>query len=516
MQTFIDAFSLSLASQSKLGANSVSARVKDAVSTTSFESRSIAPKQITKQGERQASDISIAATSEAFTNAAQRLQAASDRLKLEADRQAKYWAELARLRSENWPVSRLPTNKKAIVVHFGSLESNPEYRNRGFATLRQDADGRLSFRSESAPYRSIMVRTLRDGQLSGQYLSKKDFSNYPALGADLMRARESLFQSELFTEASKEARTVSNMGFTCRSHSIRAEVSDSLSLEVLYGVDTDNDEQIPRQDDDIAVFVAAQLRTMLIAEHKYKHKQRAEQPPGTISQTSRPTPEYALLRPIIAQLRHRIRLAPVLGHLRIYKERCETAGLKFQFQHDTSSNETHENVSLTDLRLPVRSTIKITFPSGKQHTLTAETLLAPPRFGTQWLASTLKTQECGNTIFPQTADDKDIRRSLSHALAHDICIFIQSSTFKHTTMSVSSINPIELLVASDVMELAAIRVTCKGQKIGVGIATLDSKRRCGIYCEEDGIKIKSFGIPQIQNTGTLLKIITKALEECCS
>lgn len=488
MQTFIDAFSLSLSGESRLAQNSISQPVKQAIPVESLDNRCIEPKVLSSQAERRAADISVAATTEAFANAAHRLQAASDRLKQESDRQAKYWAELARLRAQNWPVSRLPTNSKAIVVHYGSLESKPEYRARGLASLRQNQDGSLSCQSESATHRSVIVRVHRNGAVTGQHSTAKDFDAFPKLEADLMRAREALFQDELFTEASKEARTVSNMGFVCRNHSIRAKVSDGLHIEVLYAVNSSDHITQPQQDDDLAQFVADQLRIMLIAEHKHKHAQRALHQPAPISQKQRSPPEYVLLRSIIAQLRHKVAIVPVLEMLDEYRKCCDKTGLTFEIDHDTSSNDDRGDAALTDLRLPVRSKINIRLPSGSRLDLTAETLLAPPRFGTQWLATVFNAHSCGTTTFPPTNDQSVLRSSFEDALGRDLCQMICSKPLKGVTIAFYKDHPIELVVKQEDRNIAAIRVTCRNARIGVSVVDLKDNSKENILCDRNGLK----------------------------
>lgn len=466
----IDGLSSSLAATSRAAENAISPTVKQSIPVGSIEARRVEPKASKKLAIRQAKDISFTARAEAFTNASERMRAAADRLSREADRQTKYWQQLARLHTAGWPISRIPQNNRAIVVHVGSAESNPEYRNQGIVALQQDETGDLSFRGAVAIHKrkTLCVRILRNSKVTGEFVCRKDFDRSTKVEADLLHLRESLFQEELFSEAVKEARAMTNMGVRTRANTIDVDLSEDILVNISYlALQNETLKQLG-PDHELAVFVGEALRLMLVAEHQQRYVQRSEQRPPPLSQNARPSIEYALLRPVTAQLRHHNFLMPVLEIMRSYQKSLRRAGLELTVNHDANGEAKSQRTRLSDLRRMVVSKLQLKLPSGALLTLTAETHLAAPRFGTQFCSTEFSSGECGTTVVPQTSSADDVVQCIEDAMARDISSMLLRETLNGPRWEVNSLYPIELL-ARDQHETESTRVTisCRKGKLGI-------------------------------------------------
>ncbi|KAK5943431.1 IMP 5'-nucleotidase [Knufia obscura] len=356
--TAIDGISASLAAHSKYAATAMSPALQQVAPAGSIETKLIESKAVSKPASRRMNDIATVTQAEAFTSAAVQLSRASGRLVTEAQHQSKYWEQLASLRSNGWPVSRVPNDAKALVVHYGSADSGPQYRNRGVAALRQDENGDLTFsgQAESQKPKTLVVTVHRRGKLTGRFALKKEKSSRRSkLEDDLLQAREALFQEELFNEASKEARILANMGVKTRSSSIEIAVSDECSVAVSYARQPLEVPEVSQADDKLAHFVGNGLRLMLVVEHQQRHLQRAEHKPLPMSQNPRPAPEYALLRPITSLLRHHCDIAPLFETLEDYKASFRLAGLHLSVEHQSSDGTESASPALQLLRRVVTS-----------------------------------------------------------------------------------------------------------------------------------------------------------------
>lgn len=512
MGTFVDALAMSLTAKSRVAENAISPQTKSVVPVHGLDGRKAVERNHNKAAIRRADEISLAARTETFTSAAERLKDASTRLKIEADKQAGFWAELAEIRSKGWQVSRAPTNSKAFVVHIGSHESNPQYTSKGTVVLRQDDDGSLTFDgAESSDKRKILaIHIIRGGNVTGQCLLRKQFETSTAIEAKLVQARESLFQEELFTEACKEARGMANMGVIVRNGVIEARISDECTIQIQHmRMPTPSVENV-QQDNHLAEFLCAQLRLMLVAEHQQKNIQRTTYKPLPISSQPRPTPDYALLRPIISQLRHQIVVSPVLQSLRGIQASLKHAGLDMHFQHDLATEDQNSDAKLSDLRRTVTSNIKITLPSGKNFKIVAETLLAAPRFGTQWCPTRVTNDICGDTIFPQTGSSDDIQHSIDDVLARDISSLIMKQPSGANTWQVTSMFPIELVLSTNGKPLVAISVSCRSEKLGLCILISATKLKKLVEWDKDGAREQG---DKPDASPTLVKYLTKLIED---
>ena len=424
---------------------------------------------------RRVNDIASVTRAQSFTSAAATLASASDHLKTEAQHQTKYWEQLASLRSSSWPVSRMPNDTKALVVHYGSAESGPQYRNRGVAALLQDENGDLTFpgRAQSQKPNILSVTVHRHGRITGRFAIKEvKPATSSKLEDDLLQAREALFQEELFNEASKEARLLSNMGVKTRSSSIEVLVSGQCSVAVSYTKQTFEQTQESQADNEFAKFVGSALRLMLSAEHQQKHAQRAEHKPPPISQNPQPAPEYAVLRPVISLLRHHSEVVPLLEILEDYKKSLQLARLQLSIEHQPERGSESRLSPLQELRRVVSSRTLISLPSEESLSIKVETHLAAPRFGTQF-SFMQHSGQCGSSSCAETSSYKHVVRFLEDVICRDICTLIMRSGEGHSHWQLNNKYPPELVLKDGDQSLASLAVTCSDGRVAISCVNLN-------------------------------------------
>ena len=479
--TLIDSLSLAVSGSSRVAASAMSPALKQSAPLGSIETREVQPrKPLKKATVQKLQDVSVVARTQAFQRSTEQLLEASDRLKAETQKQAQYWEQMATLRSNGWPISRLPSNSRALVVHFSSIESSPQYRNKGVAILSQDEKGDLVLPGQStANVRKVVLVTVhRNGVATGRYVPSYTRDEQKAtwqIEKDLYRIRESLFQEELFLEASKEARLIANMGVRTRSSSIEIEISPDLIVEISHGTKQAARAASLQIDDALAKFVGCGLRVMLVAEHQQKHLQRTHHQPQPITPTPRPLAEYVLLRPLISQLRHQVALSPLLRIINTYQLSLHSAGMSFAFEHE-EQQKVDDQLSLQGLRNVVSSKINLSLPSGEGVSIRVETHLAPPIYGTQFFEVAHKN-ECGVSKCPRTSRIEDVTNFLGDVLARDVGCTILLIKQNEVKWEFDVHHPLVLQYVQDQKCLAKLAISCNEGGIVVGFKSDQSIER---------------------------------------
>lgn len=442
----------------------MSPALRQVAPTGSVQTKQIEPKKApSKPVVQRLNDIAIVSRAQSFQSASEKLASASRRLETEAQQQAGYWEQMATIRSNRWPVSRLPNNDRAIVVHFGSTESSPQYRNKGISILRQDANGDLILPGQISEQQqkvlSITVR--RKGLVTGHFRCIRDETTTAhSIEKGLRRARDSLFQEELFNEASKEARGIANMGVKARSSSVEFDISPECSVALNHSSQPFVHFSSSQPDKDLASFVSNNLQLMLIAEHQQRHTLRSQHKPLPLTLNQRPSADYALLRPVIAHLRHHSAISPLLRVIKAYRLSLNQAGISCLSVSEKNDHSNLQNLSLQVLRRAVSSELTFNLPTQKSLRFKAETYLAAPLFGTQFLPIQYEG-DCGSTSCAQTSSLGDVVNSLEDALARDIGCYLMQSEKKSSQLNLDQKFPLVLSIVRKEAAQATLAITCK-------------------------------------------------------
>lgn len=307
----LDFVSLLLSKQAPRQAEtSMSAFLKQVVPVGSLNSEVVSPPPKPESATKDISTVSRGWRIQNFNGAANKLLKAATRLEREIASETRYWTEVLAVKDKGWRICRLPRDKHALGVQYGFLEATPVFRDRGLASLRRAEDGSLILDKGLIPSGSRFVR-VRVRQGSRLFTSSKpsasSFTGDQAVEQQILQARDSLFEEELFHELVREARSMASCGVTMRENLIRVPVSDDLEIQ-LDLIDADDDslqsnQNSSQQDNLLADGVAHSIRLLLTFAHRQNFRRRTQIPPP-LTPKRRIIPEYHLLRPCLAYLQH--------------------------------------------------------------------------------------------------------------------------------------------------------------------------------------------------------------------
>ncbi|KAF7511493.1 hypothetical protein GJ744_004081 [Endocarpon pusillum] len=352
---------------------------------------------------RSAELVSRAYKLQGFSDVADKILVAASRLEDEATKEQQYWEQILSIKRKGWAISKVPRDPRTLGVHFGFRDAAPFFRNRGFAALRRDADGGLRLDHGAVPSRPVAVQVsiLRNGRNCGSSaISPSHMATKEAIDEQILQARNTLYEEELFFELGREARSLANQGATMSSKQIRMPVDEQTQLQIdLINSDHHSSSNIAAgSDQQLADGIAISLRILLAHAHEQNLRRRS-QPPPPMTLKSRPIPEYALLRPIIAHLQHRNHVKSLTNFLQTITQPLKSAGTRCDVQSTTSPLDTLTSVSssssssttvtpnaiLQTLTHPLTTTLTLHLPTASHSlNLTISTNLSPPLLGTEY------------------------------------------------------------------------------------------------------------------------------------
>ncbi|KAL4799185.1 subunit 17 of mediator complex-domain-containing protein [Aspergillus venezuelensis] len=267
-----------------------------------------------------------------FNSAANKLLSASSRLDAEVDFETKYWNEVLAVKEKGWKVCRLPREGSALGVQYGFLEATPIFRDRGLAALRRNDDGSLFLDKGLVPIKAqgVRVRVKHGDRIVGCSKVCRPLQDADSIESRILQARDTVFEEELFYEVMREARVMGNQGVTTRQNLVRVPVSEEQEI-LLDLVDWDEDHSpeaaSSTEEDVFADAISLSIRILLIYAHRQNLRRRT-QPPPPLAPKRRPTPEYHILRPIMAYLQHKSHLKWLESFIGDLRHVLRSAGIK--------------------------------------------------------------------------------------------------------------------------------------------------------------------------------------------
>ncbi|KAL8827030.1 MAG: hypothetical protein Q9170_007173 [Blastenia crenularia] len=244
--------------------------------------------------------VSLGWRMQSLSRSADSLLKSASRLEQEVEREARYWQQILAVKESGWSLCRLPGEGHTLGVRFGFSEAHAEFRDRGLAALRRDPDGNIKL--DRGPRwqgdKQLRVRLLQNGKPTATSKqppapNSEDLS-LPQL---LLRARNSLFDSELHHELTRECRNLIAQGVHNIGTTIRFPFNENTEIEIDF-VATDPElgpplEETKDGDPTIPSAVLTTLRILLSHAHR-ENLIRRSQPPGPITDTPSPRRFYSL------------------------------------------------------------------------------------------------------------------------------------------------------------------------------------------------------------------------------
>ncbi|KAL8660857.1 MAG: hypothetical protein Q9202_006141 [Teloschistes flavicans] len=389
--------------------------------------------------------VSLGLRMQSLSRSADALLQSASRLGREIGRETTYWQEILAVKEKGWPVCRLPREKHTLGVRFGFNEAHAEFRDRGLAALRRGPDGNIEL--DRGPRwqkdQRLIVRLLKGGKPSAtSQRSEVASDDDQPLTQQLMRARNSLFDEELYHEVNREARNLVNQGVRCIGHTIRLPFRDDTEIEIDL-VPMDEESEAVSDESDLPSAILMALRILLSHAHHQNHLRRSQLPPP-ITDSQPPRSFYSLLRPILELNQHNSTSREARYLLDNLKRVTFAASIPFTFEQITSSdlfsvpNDTsNPKVSTIEtlmnrLTSPHHTQFILQLPSNHTTlTLDIRTSIPPPTLGTSLQLSTA-TSAADSAIaqMPQILHFPTLDKLLKHVefiMSLEIVALLQAS-----------------------------------------------------------------------------------------
>ena len=370
--------------------STMSDELKKRVPTGTLDSKVVQAREVSEAKAKQFIRNSQGWRSTNFNSTSQNLASASVRMRSEAERESKYWEEMATLRESGIAISRYPRESHAVAVHFGSANSIPPFQQRGMAVIRQDADSRVYIDQGSAATRGdrMQVEIFRGTRKTGCHAFSSTALNNATNGTQaILEARDSLTIDELFHEISREARITANQGITTRGQTISFDVEEEyeVALTVKNGSWESNQALT---ENSLAEYICLSLRSLLSEAHRQNYIRRTHTPPAMVAKLTQ-IPEYAILRPLVASLRHRALVSELRAKINeSLVEPVRQAGLDTDWQDSSSATGKPEKGIDVDLTISpdesCRSSFTYVLPTRERVRIVVTSHLGSPIYGTQY------------------------------------------------------------------------------------------------------------------------------------
>ncbi|KAF2236727.1 hypothetical protein EV356DRAFT_512493 [Viridothelium virens] len=390
---------------------------------------------------------------------------AATRLNREVEKETKYWEQILTIREDGWSLTKFPRERHNLAVSFGFSEARGEYKARGTAALQIGETGNIVLdEALTANTKTIRVRVLENCQVMGSSYVPQNGVRADFLTAELVqRARDSLFDEELFQELTRESRLLLPYNVTMDENKIRirypgpdtgSQNSGVPAREILIDlVGKDEMSTIGDRTEDLECQgIALALRVLLSYAHKQRlhHRSRIPHP---ISEGQSAELRPVILRIFIGYLQQKVTLDAIRSDLDQRVLLFGQGGLKFNYtlrniSPDLSSwlsKQKHTVVAtakpqastsfadfVNALSVPLETRVALTMEHSTSsfNTELAEVLLrthlSPPLFGTQFALEILDPKlKPAETLETESYDSlEDLTSALNSILSSHL---LQSS-----------------------------------------------------------------------------------------
>ena len=476
----IDFVSFLLSKHSAVAMNSMSPDLKTRIIPGTLDAQVVPFTPIPDTRVRQLNKVSRSWKSKAFAASSKSLLTASEDLQVEAQRESQFWEQVSLVKEAGWPVSRHPRDSRAIGVHFGMTDSAPQFRSRGFALLRQSESSDLFLDRPEAPKRRkrLHVRVIRnEDQTADRPITSTAESPESSILRELLEARNDLFEEDLLHEIGREARLAANQGSTSRGESVSLNVEDGLQVQVYSRYVEDSAQITSTEDDDLAKYVSVSLQDLLLTAHKSNRLRRFRAPPP-LSIKPAPRPEYAIVKPILTNLRHRVEMLQIRFSIASTLEApCAAAGVAIGVK---SVWDDQQDFNASRYALSATSTITLDLNSGRQASCIVTTNLGHPIYGTVY-----DVPEVDFSLGLMSAVRLQNRRDTMQALAHVVALDligsisrIMTSTPSPQEVALKNIHTGEIVISSHEPQLNLRVGLIKGTLV-LGITDLNVEQGKG-------------------------------------
>ncbi|KAF2097298.1 hypothetical protein NA57DRAFT_57890 [Rhizodiscina lignyota] len=305
-----------------------------------------------------------------LTAAADNLLSAAGRLEKEVRKETTYWKEVLSVADAGWSVCRVSRNSEMLGVQLGFAEAGPLFRNQGFTVLNSNDDGSLYLHQRVANrQKMIRIRIAQNGKIVGTARLRSELRGERGIEEDISRARDSLFDEELFHEMNIEAQSLTSYGVRWRDSTVHIPmVSQSRDTEILVDLisreDADNTTS-PERFVETAQCIATIFKVLML--HTYRQRLlRRSAPPPPITERRRGGPVATIIRPLLNQDIHSAAVRSTRDYLSKLQQLFSRANISFSPSISTPSISSVQNSAGDLIEYLARrcvSTVTVPLPS---------------------------------------------------------------------------------------------------------------------------------------------------------
>ncbi|KAK0662203.1 Mediator of RNA polymerase II transcription subunit 17 [Lasiodiplodia hormozganensis] len=369
-------------------------------------------------------------TMEGLGASADSLLQAATKLEKEVRKETQYWGQILSIKKRGWSLRRVPRESGTLGVQFGFLEASDRFQARGFAPLRAKEDGNIILDQALVQKpKTVRVRIVEDGKTVG---TSEQNSLVFAQQSDLeiedliRRARDSLFEQELFHEMTMESRQLLSYKTHFRDHVIIIPASPEATANAsdqkreihvdLIGVEDADELPSRRPEDGLANDVALTLRLLLSYIHSQRLRKRTQQP-LPMTDRARPEPQLPIIRTLLNFIYHHNTTTALRSYFSSIQHILARAGISLSTNFESAYanlSETIKTAYSAQSRLPELDALMavLSRPLQTTATLPLPSTLDEAAVLRQELAITLRTpiaphiqgSEVSLTIPPALAD----------------------------------------------------------------------------------------------------------------
>ncbi|OJD39854.1 rna polymerase ii mediator complex component [Diplodia corticola] len=415
----IDFLGLLLSKDNPRGSNYMSPTLKQSgVPEGSFSYDKWPVKQLDERQKKQQDLVAKGWTMEGLGASADSLLQAATKLEKEVRKETQYWGQILSVKKRGWSLRRVPRESGTLGVQFGFLEASDRFQARGFAPLRAKEDGNIILDQALVQKpKTIRVRIVECGKTVGtSEQNNLVFAQQSDLEIEdlIRRARDSLFEQELFHEMTMETRQLLSYKTQFRDHVIiipanpeyeASEPGQKREIHVdLIGVEDAEELLSRRPEDGLANDVALTLRLLLTYIHSQRLRKRTQQP-LPMTDRPRPEPQLPIIRIMLNFIYHYNTATALRSHLSSIQHVLARAGISLNINLESAYanlseaiNTVHSDRSrlpqldalMTVLSRPLHTTATFSLPSTldeaaalrQELTVTLRTPIAPHIQGT--------------------------------------------------------------------------------------------------------------------------------------
>ncbi|RPA83087.1 hypothetical protein BJ508DRAFT_237536 [Ascobolus immersus RN42] len=327
---------------------------------------------------------------EALNTSADLLRNAGQRIGREALKEKKFWGEVMGIKERGWTIVQ---RRGGVAVKYGFTEASPEFKNKGVGPLKRGEDGSIIVEEVNlfaGKEKHLRVRYLVGGAVKGSAIRQYTTDASSAVESEILKARDHLFETEIFFELMREARTLA-------SHDIHT-ADDSITIQICRdkAIKIDLISESEMQEMEKPASTPGQLFTEGICHALhillcYNHNRVLERRSAAPVPLGLPKPSlYPLfiLRSLTTYLHHNERTENLSNYISKITSLCRSAGLISNYTLSTKpptlrnppTNTTSTSI-VNQFNNPFETNVTLTLPGPYVFTITMSTQITPPLHG---------------------------------------------------------------------------------------------------------------------------------------